>query len=168
MIYWTGASVIKEKFPSKQRTFQWNRCFSGSDSVAEHVLHGGTRVGHETIVVYRLHIIHSCIRQKFWSATGEQKHSENHFNEKSYSQPINHEKNISIAYQWQEKLLQRNLHMQEISRHLRLGFTSLQIPTQFHTLWCGDLNYRIDDTREEVLRAAQIPELTPRSSRYTW
>ena len=94
MIYWTGASVIKEKFPSKQRTFQWNRCFSGSDSVAEHVLHGGTRVGHKTIVVYRLHIIRSCIRQKFRSATGEQKYSEKDFNEKFYSQPINHEKKI--------------------------------------------------------------------------
>ena len=50
----------------------------------------------------------------------------------------------------QEKLLQRNLHVQEICRHLRLGLTALDISSQFHTVWCGDLNYRIDREREQV------------------
>ena len=52
----------------------------------------------------------------------------------------------------QEKLLQRNLHVQEICRHLRLGLTALDISNQFHTVWCGDLNYRIDREREQVIQ----------------
>ena len=36
----------------------------------------------------------------------------------------------------QEKLLQRNLHVQEICRHLRLGHTALDIANQFHTVGC--------------------------------
>ena len=36
----------------------------------------------------------------------------------------------------QEKLLQRNLHVQEICRHLRLGHTALDIASQFHTVGC--------------------------------
>ena len=44
----------------------------------------------------------------------------------------------------QDKLLQRNQHVQEITKHLRLGTTVLELPLQYHTIWCGDLNYRID------------------------
>ena len=55
----------------------------------------------------------------------------------------------------QEKLLQRNLHVQEICRHLRLGLTALDISNQFHTVWCGDLNYRIDREREQVVEHAR-------------
>lgn len=54
----------------------------------------------------------------------------------------------------QEKLLQRNLHVQEIYRHLRLGVSSLDISNQFHAVWCGDLNYRIDQEREAVIQLA--------------
>ena len=55
----------------------------------------------------------------------------------------------------QDKLLQRNKHVQEITKHLRLGTTSLELPMQYHTIWAGDLNYRIDETRQEVLRLAE-------------
>ena len=52
----------------------------------------------------------------------------------------------------QDKLLQRNKSVQEITRYMRLGVAPLELPLQFHTIWCGDLNYRIDAPRNEVLR----------------
>ena len=52
----------------------------------------------------------------------------------------------------QDKLLQRNMHVQEITKHLRLGTTAVELPLQYHTIWAGDLNYRVDETRGEVLR----------------
>jgi hypothetical protein len=51
-----------------------------------------------------------------------------------------------------DKLLQRNRHVQDIIKHLRLGTSSLELPVQYHTIWAGDLNYRIDESRAEVLR----------------
>jgi len=58
----------------------------------------------------------------------------------------------------QDKLLQRNRHVQDITKHLRLGVTSLELPVQFHTVWCGDLNYRIDEGRAEVLRLVEAEQ----------
>ena len=55
----------------------------------------------------------------------------------------------------QDKLLQRNKSVQEIAKHLRLGVTSLELPLQYHCIFCGDLNYRIDTPRAEVLRLVE-------------
>ena len=58
----------------------------------------------------------------------------------------------------QDKLLQRNRNIQEITKHLRLGLTTLELPLQYHTIWCGDLNYRIDESRSEVLRLIEAEQ----------
>ena len=55
----------------------------------------------------------------------------------------------------QDALLQRNRSIQDIANHLRLGATALELGVQFHTIWCGDLNYRVDRDRAEVLRLIQ-------------
>lgn len=41
---------------------------------------------------------------------------------------------------------------QAILRHLRLGHAPLEVTSQHHTVWCGDLNYRLEGEREAVLR----------------
>lgn len=55
----------------------------------------------------------------------------------------------------QDALLQRNRSIQDIANHLRLGATALELGVQFHTIWCGDLNYRVDRDRAEVMRLIQ-------------
>ena len=55
----------------------------------------------------------------------------------------------------QDAKLQRNQQLQQIAKTLRLGTTALELPVQFHTFWCGDLNYRIDEERLEVLRLVE-------------
>ena len=67
----------------------------------------------------------------------------------------------------QNQLLQRNMHVQEITKHLRLGTTSLELPLQYHTIWCGDLNYRIDEARTEVCRRRRAHAVRPRLSRHS-
>ena len=58
----------------------------------------------------------------------------------------------------QDKLLERNRHVQEITKHLRLGTTTIELPLQYHTIWAGDLNYRISESRGEVVRLVEAQQ----------
>eukprot|EP01129_Flabellula_baltica_P017220 TRINITY_DN947_c0_g2_i1.p1 TRINITY_DN947_c0_g2~~TRINITY_DN947_c0_g2_i1.p1 ORF type:complete len:457 (-),score=125.51 TRINITY_DN947_c0_g2_i1:492-1835(-) len=52
----------------------------------------------------------------------------------------------------QEKIESRNKDVQEIIDEITLQDGIKDISTQFnHIFWCGDLNYRIEKTREEVI-----------------
>ena len=53
----------------------------------------------------------------------------------------------------QDKVIQRNQDVRNILRSTRLGSTMCELTTQYHTIWMGDLNYRIDKhTRTEAVR----------------
>ena len=45
----------------------------------------------------------------------------------------------------QEKKLQRNQDVRNILRSTRLGSTTCELTAQYHTIWMGDLNYRVEN-----------------------
>ena len=56
----------------------------------------------------------------------------------------------------QDKVIQRNQDVRNILRSTRLGSTMCELTTQYHTIWMGDLNYRIDKhTRKEAVRLVE-------------
>ena len=60
----------------------------------------------------------------------------------------------------QDKVIQRNQDVRNILRSTRLGSTMCELTTQYHTIWMGDLNYRIDKhTRKEAVRLIEANQL---------
>ena len=57
-------------------------------------------------------------------------------------------------------MIQRNQDVRNILRSTRLGSTMCELTAQYHTIWMGDLNYRVDrHTRAEAVALIDAGQL---------